>query len=83
MNHYLFDFSYASAKRCSNEDRTLMQLDFQQLFQKIRTPLPHKEIVENYIKASYLPEQSVDQWIRENIVNKKNRINIFIFYYID
>lgn len=31
-------------------------------------PLPHKEFVENYIKAYYLPEQSIDQWIRENTV---------------
>ena len=28
-------FSYASTKRCSNEGRALMQLDFQQLLRKL------------------------------------------------
>ncbi|CAF0983402.1 unnamed protein product [Adineta steineri] len=65
---------YASAKRCSNEGRALMQLDFQQLLRRLERviedmkPLPHKEFVENYIKAYYLPEQSIDQWVRENII---------------
>ncbi|CAF4550005.1 unnamed protein product [Rotaria sp. Silwood1] len=63
---------YANAKRCSNEGRALMQLDFQQLLRRLERiiedlkPLPHKEFVENYIKAYYLPEQSIDQWIRDN-----------------
>ncbi|CAF4059434.1 unnamed protein product [Rotaria magnacalcarata] len=63
---------YASAKKCSNEGRALMQLDFQQLLRRLERiiadlkPLPHKEFVENYIKAYYLPEQSIDQWVRDN-----------------
>ncbi|UJR36882.1 hypothetical protein I4U23_029595 [Adineta vaga] len=65
---------YANAKRCSNEGRALMQLDFQQLLRRLERiiedmkPLPHKEFVENYIKAYYLPEQSIDQWIRDNTI---------------
>ncbi|CAF1193168.1 unnamed protein product, partial [Didymodactylos carnosus] len=63
---------YANIKRCSNEGRALMQLDFQQLLRKLEQivvdlkPLPHREFVENYIKAYYLPEQSVEQWIHNN-----------------
>ncbi|CAF2549790.1 unnamed protein product [Rotaria sp. Silwood2] len=65
-------YDYASTKQCSNEGRALMQLDFQQLLRRLERiiedlkPLPHKEFVENYIKAYYLPEQSIDQWIRDN-----------------
>lgn len=33
--YLLFFFSYASAKRCSNEGRALMQLDFQQLLRRL------------------------------------------------
>ncbi|CAF4452610.1 unnamed protein product [Rotaria sp. Silwood2] len=67
-------YDYASTKQCSNEGRALMQLDFQQLLRRLERiiedlkPLPHKEFVENYIKAYYLPEQSIDQWIRDNTV---------------
>jgi hypothetical protein len=31
----LFFFSYANVKRCSNEGRALMQLDFQQLLRRL------------------------------------------------
>ncbi|CAF0810355.1 unnamed protein product [Adineta ricciae] len=63
---------YANVKQCSNEGRALMQLDFQQLLRRLERiiedikPLPHKEFVENYIKAYYLPEHLIDQWIIEN-----------------
>lgn len=98
-------FSYANAKRCSNEGRALMQLDFQSLLRRLERiiedmkyvsphshscssawnryqpfrPLPHKEFVENYIKAYYLPEQSIDQWIRDNTVT--NGFHTFLSLY--
>ncbi|XP_049824964.1 syndetin isoform X2 [Aethina tumida] len=62
---------FSEAKKCSNGGRALMQLDFTQFlskFEKISSlrPVPHKEYVENYVKAFYLPEVELEQWIREH-----------------
>lgn len=51
-----------------------MQLDFTQFlskFEKISSlkPVPHKEYVENYVKAYYLPETELEKWIREHKVS--------------
>ncbi len=58
---------YGDARcKCTQEGRALMQLDFQQLvgrLERLVRPLPHKAFVENYIKAYYLPESSLEQWI--------------------
>lgn len=50
-----------------------MQLDFTQLkskFEKITSlrPMSHREYVELYIKAYYLPENSFEEWIKEHKV---------------
>jgi len=50
-----------------------MQLDFTQFLSQINTispinPLPHKELVEVYIKAYYLPETSLETWTRDHQV---------------
>lgn len=52
-----------------------MQLDFTQLKSKFEAltslrPMPHREYVELYIKAYYLPENSLEEWIREHKVFK-------------
>ncbi|XP_015437348.1 PREDICTED: syndetin [Dufourea novaeangliae] len=62
---------FADAKKCSNGGRALMQLDFTQLKSKFETltslrPMPHREYVEIYIKAYYLPENSLEEWIKEH-----------------
>lgn len=62
---------YSQAKKCTNEGRALMQLDFQQLIVKLEKlydirPIPDKDYVETYIKAYYLPEQSLEKWIKEH-----------------
>lgn len=50
-----------------------MQLDFTQFMStfekttKIRS-MPHRDYVEWYIKAYYLPENSIEQFIREHTV---------------
>ena len=67
------DCRYSCAKRCTNEGRALMQLDFQQLVRKLETitvlrPIPERSFVENYIKAYYLPESALEQWIAEHTV---------------
>ncbi len=65
--------SYASVKKCSNEGRALMQLDFQQLIVKLEKiceirPIPDKDYVEVFIKAFYLPDSSIEKWIRDHPV---------------
>ncbi|XP_053914744.1 syndetin isoform X1 [Cuculus canorus] len=62
---------YANVKKCSNEGRALMQLDFQQFLMKLEKltdirPIPDKEFVETYIKAYYLTENDMDRWIKEH-----------------
>lgn len=68
-------FSFSEAKKCSNGGRALMQLDFTQFlskFEKISQlrPMPHKEYVENYVKAYYLPDVELEKWIREHNVSE-------------
>ncbi len=67
---------YSSVKKCSNEGRALMQLDFQQLIVKLEKicgselrPIPNKDFVEAYIKAYYLPDSSIEQWIKDHPVS--------------
>lgn len=67
--------AYATVKKCSNEGRALMQLDFQQLVVKLEKlcdvrPVPEKDYVEAYIKAFYLPDSSIEKWIADHQVIK-------------
>ncbi len=66
---------YSQAKKCTNEGRALMQLDFQQLLVKLdkicefsrnKVPIPDKDFVELYIKAFYLPENKLENWLKEH-----------------
>uniref|UniRef100_A0A915PU62 Syndetin n=1 Tax=Setaria digitata TaxID=48799 RepID=A0A915PU62_9BILA len=66
-------------KKCSNEGRALMQLDFQQLVAKLEQvvdfmAIPHKAYVENYIKAYYLPECSMESWVQQHTEYTTNQI---------
>ncbi|XP_012938430.1 syndetin [Aplysia californica] len=67
----MFVEGYASTKKCSNEGRALMQLDFQQFLMKLDQiielrPVPEKEFVEAYIKAYYLPETQLEGWVHDH-----------------
>lgn len=67
--------SYANVKKCSNEGRALMQLDFQQFLMKLEKltdlrPIPDKEFVETYIKAYYLTENDMEQFIKNHRVRR-------------
>ncbi|XP_076349286.1 vacuolar protein sorting 50 isoform X2 [Tachypleus tridentatus] len=62
---------FSQAKKCTNEGRALMQLDYQQFLTKVEglTDLrlvPERELVEGYIKAFYLLEPALEQWIRSH-----------------
>lgn len=50
-----------------------MQLDFQHFLMKLEKitelrPIPWKEHVEAYVKAFYLPETTLDGWVKEHQV---------------
>ena len=49
--------------------RALMQLDYQQFLIKVKSlttvrPIPEQELVEEYIKAYYLTEPALLDWIK-------------------
>ena len=59
---------FSCVKKCTNEGRALMQLDYQHFLMKLEKmtelrPIPDRDYVEGYIKAFYLPETSFEQWI--------------------
>ena len=61
---------FSCVKKCTNEGRALMQLDYQHFLTKLETmtelrPIPDREYVEVYVKAFYLPENAFEQWIHE------------------
>uniref|UniRef100_A0A0P5AMI3 Coiled-coil domain-containing protein n=1 Tax=Daphnia magna TaxID=35525 RepID=A0A0P5AMI3_9CRUS len=67
--HALLD-GFSAVRKCTNEGRALMQLDFRHFQVKVESltrlrPLPDPSIVETYIKAYYLPENSLEKWIQE------------------
>lgn len=75
--------SYANVKKCSNEGRALMQLDFQQFLMKLEKltdlrPIPDKEFVETYIKAYYLTENDMEQFIKNHRVRPQSRRSTFL-----
>ncbi|KAK4878426.1 hypothetical protein RN001_010932 [Aquatica leii] len=62
---------FSEAKKCTNGGRALMQLDFTQFllkFEKISSlkRIPHREYVENYVKAYYLPDVELEKWIKDH-----------------
>ncbi|XP_058789104.1 syndetin isoform X2 [Phymastichus coffea] len=69
-SHLLVD-AFSTIKKCSNGGRALMQLDFTQFILKYESitslkPMPHQTYVASYIKAFYLPEISIEMWIKEH-----------------
>nr|XP_009859546.1 syndetin [Ciona intestinalis] len=62
---------FSNVKKCSNEGRALMQLDYQQFLMKLEKltnirPIPNREYVESYIKAYYLTETDLHQWMNNH-----------------
>lgn len=50
-----------------------MQLDYTQFMSQVKSlcpisPFPYSNLVEVYIKAYYLPETSLETWIRDHQV---------------
>lgn len=72
VNNILVE-GFSNARKCSNGGRALMLLDYTQLVSKVQklTPLerlPNKDYVETYVKAFYLQENMLDEWIMEHTV---------------
>ncbi len=70
-------FRYSNAKKCSNGGRGLMQLDFTQFISKLEKispipikSLPDREYVEMYVKAYYMPDTVMEEWIQQHSVRK-------------
>lgn len=62
---------FSNARKCATGGRALMQLDFTQFVSKLEKltslrPIPHKDYVEQYVKAYYIPEEHLEKWIREH-----------------
>ena len=71
LTSVLFVDGFASAKKCTNEGRALMQLDYRQFVLKLETlsglkPMPHQQFVTAYIKAYYIPESELGQWVEQH-----------------
>nr|XP_039271355.1 syndetin-like [Styela clava] len=71
MSGKTFVEGFSNVKKCSNEGRALMQLDFQQFLLKAEEitgvrPAPGKEFVENYIKAYYLTAKDLEEWMKDH-----------------
>lgn len=74
---------YSNVKKCSNEGRALMQLDFQQYLMKIDEltkvrPVPGKEFVEGYIKAFYLTEEDLELWMKNHPEYTKKQLGSLV-----
>ncbi|XP_015119405.1 syndetin [Diachasma alloeum] len=70
VTHTLVE-GFSNAKKCSNGGRGLMQLDYTQLksnFEILTSvrPMPHSEYVETYIKAYYIAENILEEWVKEH-----------------
>ena len=53
-----------------------MQLDYRHFVMKLERiaeikPLPYQDLVVNYVKAYYIPEADLEQWVKVHEVKKK------------
>ena len=64
-----------------------MQLDFRHFVMKMERiaeikPLPYQDFVANYVKAFYIPESELEQWVKQHpVTNFTNYIikNLKVF----
>ena len=67
----IFVEGFAAAKKCTNEGRALMQLDYRQFVLKLEAisglrPLPYQAYVSAYVKAFYIPESELEIWVQSH-----------------
>ena len=66
---FIFVEGFANAKKCNPEGRGQMLLDYRQFVNKLekiseKKPLPHQEFVAQYVKAYYIPESDLENWVK-------------------
>ncbi|GAV02132.1 hypothetical protein RvY_12734 [Ramazzottius varieornatus] len=71
LTNRTFVEGFSGAKKCSNEGRALMQLDYQQFIMNaekltLLRPVPDREFVDAYVKAFYLPEDALEKWVKDH-----------------
>lgn len=62
---------FANAKKCNDQGRASMQLDFKVFVAALEKltdlrPIPHLQFMDAYIKAYYLTEDEAENWIKEH-----------------
>ncbi len=67
----IFVEGFALAKKCTNEGRALMQLDYRQFVLKAEAisglrPLPYQAYVSAYVKAFYIPDSELELWVQSH-----------------
>ena len=60
-----------------------MQLDYQQFITKLERltrlrPLPERHLVETYVKAYYVPEAGLEDWVRQHKVCKEVPVTVCV-----
>ena len=74
----IFVEGFSNVKKCSNEGRALMQLDYRQFVMKLEKvcrmkPLPHQDYVIQYIQAFYIPEVELENWVKYHTVTIESK----------
>ena len=57
-----------------------MQLDYRHFVMKLERiaeikPLPYQDLVVNYVKAYYIPEADLEQWVKVHEVKKSKKVH--------
>lgn len=60
-----------------------MQLDFRQFVLKLEAisdvkPLPHQDLVVTYVKAYYIPETELEDWVKQHTVKIFSLVFTFV-----
>jgi hypothetical protein len=71
--------------QCTPEGRAQMMLDFKQLQANMAAvtaikPLPGADLVESYVKAYYLTEAGVEEWMTANKEYSTSQIKNFLMF---
>ncbi|CAL8147667.1 unnamed protein product [Orchesella dallaii] len=81
----VFVDGYSNAKKCSNSGRGLMQLDFTQFLSKLEKispisvkSLPDREYVESYVKAFYMPDTVMEEWLQQHSEYTSKQLNSLV-----
>eukprot|EP01134_Creolimax_fragrantissima_P008396 CFRG8396T1 len=80
---FMFVEGFSNVRRCSNEGRAMMMLDLKTFVTQVESvctlrPIPFVKPVETFIKAFYLPEAALEEWLNDSSVYTKRQLETFI-----